>query len=65
MSAFADSLSHAKINAAYIRRNSVLLDLQSAVRSVRQLDKDNPKARLFITIEKEVESVIVESKVGK
>ena len=58
MSAFADSLGHAKINAAHIRRNAVLLDLNSALRSIRQLDKENPKVRIFLNLEKEVESLL-------
>ena len=58
MSTFNDCLAHQKANAVYIRRNAACLDLQNAVSQVSQLDRENPKVRLFVNYEKEIDVII-------
>ena len=62
MSTFNECLAHQKINAAYIRRNAAVMDLNSVVSQVKSLDKDNPKPRIFLQHEKELESLALKVK---
>ena len=58
MASFGDCLSNSKVNQAYIRRNAFCMDLNSAISNVCQLDRESPKLRQFITLEKEAESLL-------
>ena len=62
MASFADCLSHSKINAAYIKRNAVIMDMNSTVSFINQLNRDNPKTRQFLTFEKEAETLLIKVK---
>ena len=62
MASFADCLSHSKINAAYIKRNAVVMDMNSTVGFINQLNRDNPKTRQFLTFEKEAETLLIKVK---
>ena len=51
MASFQDCLRIPKINSQFIKRNSVLMELNNAVANMKQLNKETPKVRQFLVME--------------
>ena len=58
MASFQECLKNSKINASYIKRNSLVMELNSAVSNVKLLSKETPKVRQFLALEKEVDGLM-------
>ena len=58
MASFQECLKNSKINASFIKRNSLVMELTSAVSNVKLLSKEAPKVRQFLTLEKEVDGLM-------
>ena len=57
MASFTECLTIGKIQTQYVKRNATLLDFNNTVENVKRLSTTEPKARQFLSLEKEVVSL--------